>query len=132
MRTANGGRGQENWEITEEAMAALTAYSWPGNVRELRNTVRRACILATDSQITLELLPFAPPKVLPPRTGTPQAPSRLPLWVIERDHIEKVLELVEGNKSRAAKILEIDRKTLYTKLERYGLDPMAPAGKVAV
>ena len=132
MKTANGGRGQENWEITEEAMAALTAYSWPGNVRELRNTVRRACILATDSQITLELLPFAPPKVLPPRTGAPQAPSRLPLWVIERDHIEKVLELVEGNKSRAAKILEIDRKTLYTKLERYGLDPMAPAGKVAV
>ena len=132
MRTANGGRGQENWEITEEAMAALTAYSWPGNVRELRNTVRRACILATDSQITLELLPFAPPKVLPPRTGAPQAPSRLPLWVIERDHIEKVLELVEGNKSRAAKILEIDRKTLYTKLERYGLDPLAPAGKVAV
>jgi len=132
MKTANGGRGQENWEITEEAMAALTGYSWPGNVRELRNTVRRACILATDSQITLELLPFAPPKVLPPRTGAPQAPSRLPLWVIERDHIEKVLELVEGNKSRAAKILEIDRKTLYTKLERYGLDPMAPAGKVAV
>ena len=132
MKTANGGRGQENWEITEEAMAALTGYSWPGNVRELRNTVRRACILATDPQITLELLPFAPPKVLPPRTGTSQAPSRLPLWVIERDHIEKVLELVEGNKSRAAKILEIDRKTLYTKLERYGLDPMAPAGKVAV
>jgi two-component system NtrC family response regulator len=46
----------------------------------------------------------------------------LPLWVIERTHIEKVLEQVEGNKSRAAKILEIDRKTLYTKLERYGIN----------
>ena len=45
----------------------------------------------------------------------------LPLWVIERDHIQKVLEKVEGNKSKAAKVLEIDRKTLYTKLERYGL-----------
>jgi two-component system NtrC family response regulator len=42
--------------------------------------------------------------------------------VIERAHIEKVLEFVEGNKSRAAKILEIDRKTLYTKLERYGIN----------
>ena len=131
MKSANG-RGDESWEITEEAMAALTAYSWPGNVRELRNTVRRACILATDSQITSELLPFAPPKQFPPRAGVPSAPSQLPLWVIERDHIEKVLELVEGNKSRAAKILEIDRKTLYTKLERYGLDALAPAGKVAI
>jgi DNA-binding NtrC family response regulator len=130
MKSSNG-RGHETWEITEEAMAALTAYSWPGNVRELRNTVRRACILATDGQITSELLPFAPPKVFPPRVSSPAQPTQFPLWVIERDHIEKVLELVEGNKSRAAKILEIDRKTLYTKLERYGLDAMACAGKDA-
>jgi len=132
MKSPNGG-GNENWEITEEAMAALTAYSWPGNVRELRNTIRRACILATDSQITSELLPFAPAKQFPPRVATPSIPSQLPLWVIERDHIEKILEQVEGNKSRAAKILEIDRKTLYTKLERYGLDAQAaPAGKAAL
>jgi len=128
MKSPNGN-GHENWEITEEAMASLTAYSWPGNVRELRNIIRRACILATDAQITSELLPFAPPKVLPLRQGAPAAPSQLPLWVIERDHIEKVLEQVEGNKSRAAKILEIDRKTLYTKLERYGLDAPATSGK---
>lgn len=126
MKEANN-RANENWEITDEAMAALSAYSWPGNIRELRNTIRRACILATDNQITSELLPFAPPKVLPPRVAVASQPSQLPLWVIERDHIEKVLELVEGNKSRAAKILEIDRKTLYTKLERYGLDAAAPA-----
>jgi len=130
MKSVNG-RGQENWEITEEAMAALVAYSWPGNVRELRNVIRRACILATDAQITSELLPFAPPKVFPQRQSAPAAPSQLPLWVIERDHIEKVLEQVEGNKSRAAKILEIDRKTLYTKLERYGLDAQLPAVKGA-
>ena len=128
---AVNGRGQENWEITEEATAALTSYSWPGNVRELRNVMRRACILATDSQITSELLPFAPPKLFPPRQGAPATPNQLPLWVVERDHIEKVLEQVEGNKSRAAKILEIDRKTLYTKLERYGLDAAAPALKTA-
>jgi two-component system NtrC family response regulator len=45
-----------------------------------------------------------------------------PLWMMEREHIGKVLAKVHGNKSRAAKILEIDRKTLYTKLERYELD----------
>ena len=128
MKTATG-RGHENWEISEEARAALIAYNWPGNVRELRNTVRRACIMATEAQITAELLPFAPVRVLPPRESVPAAPSQLPLWVIERDHIENVLEQVEGNKSRAAKILEIDRKTLYTKLERYGLDAVAQDGK---
>ena len=45
-----------------------------------------------------------------------------PLWAVERDHIQKVLELVDQNKSQAAKLLEIDRKTLYSKLERYGLE----------
>jgi two-component system NtrC family response regulator len=45
----------------------------------------------------------------------------LPLWVVERDHIQRVIEKLDGNKSKAAKVLEIDRKTLYTKLERYGL-----------
>ena len=112
-----------NWEISEEAMAALCAYSWPGNVRELRNTIRRASILATEPVISSDLLPFSPP-----RTATaPRVPNAssegqsLPLWIIERDHIRKVLEMVDGNKSKAAKILEIDRKTLYTKLERYGL-----------
>ena len=116
-------RVHENWEMTEETMVALCAYNWPGNVRELRNTIRRACILATEPVITSDLLPFSPPKVLPtlPANGSHDA-TPLPLWVIERAHIEKVLEQVEGNKSRAAKILEIDRKTLYTKLERYGIN----------
>lgn len=116
------------WEITEEAMHALKSYSWPGNVRELRNTIRRACILATEPVVELEHLPFAPDK--PARythqaaeaSATTDAP--LPLWVVERDHIQRVLETVDNNKSRAARLLEIDRKTLYTKLERYGLDPL--------
>ena len=114
--------GHEHWEITEEASAALCAYNWPGNVRELSNTIRRACILASDRVITTDLLPFSPPKVLPSPLGSGSpAAQLLPLWVIERDYIQKVLEKVDGNKSKAAKLLEIDRKTLYTKLERYGL-----------
>ncbi len=118
-------RGQENWEITEEAMSSLCAYSWPGNIRELRNTIRRACILASETVITPDLLPFSPPKTPPslPASGSNDVqPVPLPLHVIERAHIENILALVEGNKSRAAKILEIDRKTLYTKLEKYGIN----------
>ena len=117
-------RGNENWEITEEAMSSLCAYNWPGNIRELRNTIRRACILASEPVLTPDLLPFSPPKTPPslPASGAHDVqPVPLPLHVIERVHIEKVLALVEGNKSRAAKILEIDRKTLYTKLEKYGI-----------
>ena len=115
-------RSQENWEITDEAMAALCAYSWPGNIRELRNTIRRACILAGDLIITPDLLPFSVPKTFQTVAIGGRETAPLPLHVIERAHIEKVLELVEGNKSRAAKILEIDRKTLYTKLEKYGIE----------
>uniref|UniRef100_A0A831U103 Sigma-54-dependent Fis family transcriptional regulator n=1 Tax=Geobacter metallireducens TaxID=28232 RepID=A0A831U103_GEOME len=121
LKSTNEG-GCENWEISEEAMAALCAYSWPGNVRELRNTIRRASILATEPVISSDLLPFSPPKTAPsPMPKGAADTPQFPLWVVERDHIQRVLEKVEGNKSKAAKILEIDRKTLYTKLERYGL-----------
>jgi two-component system NtrC family response regulator len=121
LKTANEGNSA-NWEITDEAMGALCAYSWPGNVRELRNVIRRASILATEPVISSDLLPFSPPKTAPSPVVTGSAEVQaLPLWVIERDHIQKVLEKVDGNKSKAAKVLEIDRKTLYTKLERYGL-----------
>jgi two-component system NtrC family response regulator len=115
------------WDISEDAMSALKAYQWPGNVRELRNTIRRACILATEPVITHDLLPFTPPKTVYVPVAATGASERgemaaIPLWIVERDHILKVLEMVEHNKSKAAKLLEIDRKTLYTKLERYGLE----------
>ena len=120
------------WEFSPDAVASLCAYDWPGNVRELRNTIRRACILAPESIITADLFPFSPPRPTPtplPAVISPvtaatatTAASAEPLWVMEKAHIRQVLELVEGNKSKAARILEIDRKTLYTKLERYGLE----------
>lgn len=114
--------GGETWEITDEAMTAMRLYHWPGNVRELKNTIRRACILASGPIITADLLPFSAAKMpLPVRGNGSAQPDNVPLWMVEKDHIGKVLAAVEGNKSQAAKILEIDRKTLYTKLERYEL-----------
>jgi len=117
------------WEVSEEAIASLQAYQWPGNVRELRNAIRRACILATEPVITPDLFPFSPPKASYQAPSLPvggivarSSSTAIPLWVVERDHILNVLEMVEQNKSKAAKLLEIDRKTLYTKLERYGLE----------
>ena len=117
-------RGNENWEITDEAMAALCAYSWPGNIRELRNTIRRACILANEPVITVGPAPLcARRRVAVPRrdSGSAESCRRCRCGWSSGSISSKVLEKVEGNKSKAAKILEIDRKTLYTKLERYGL-----------
>jgi two-component system NtrC family response regulator len=89
--------------------------------------MRRACILANEPIITPDLFPFTPPKpVYTPAANTITSDngsfSPAPLWVVEREHIRRVLEQVDQNKSKAAKLLEIDRKTLYTKLERYGLE----------
>lgn len=116
------------WDVTEEAMASLMAHQWPGNVRELKNTIRRACILADEPVLDAGLLPFLPPKM--PLLATSKNDNALPmtpLWVVEREHIGMVLASVEGNKSRAARILGVDRKTLYTKLERYEIGTVQPS-----
>ena len=118
-----GSHSSGPWEITEETIRALCAYGWPGNVRELKNTMRRACVLAADNLITADLLPFSAPSlpVLAPQ-GRESGAKLSPLWAVEREHIAMVMAAVDGNKSMASRLLEIDRKTLYTKLERYNLN----------
>lgn len=114
-------RGSEDWEVEPAAMRALINHPWPGNVRELKNVVRRACILADQPRITLDLLPFAPPARERDGPGGNGEARAAPLWEVERDHIRRVLDQTEGNKSEASRVLEIDRKTLYAKIGRYGL-----------
>jgi len=116
------------WVITDETIAALTSHNWAGNVRELKNTIRRACILASEPVLSADLLPFSSPRMpLPVNLNTIKDCNLSPLWVVERDHIGMVLARVDGNKSRAARILGVDRKTLYTKLERYELETNQPS-----
>jgi DNA-binding NtrC family response regulator len=111
-----------DWTIPPETMAALVAHSWPGNVRELRNAMRRACILAPDTRITPDLLPFQPsPQTLAAARSAQEDAPVMSLWMLEREHIRRALAAPKGNKKRAAEVLEIDRKTLYAKIERYGL-----------
>ncbi len=125
LQTAPVGPRAE-WEVTPETMGALLNHPWPGNVRELKNAIRRACILATDARLTPDLLPFQVERRSAPHRDR-GAPG--PLWTVEREHIQRVLEFTGGNKSVAAKILDIDRKTLYAKIERYDLaDAAEPKG----
>ena len=119
----NDDRFGTTWDITTEALDALRDHDWPGNIRELKNVIRRACILASEPILTIDLLPFGPSNEHRERSTRIEEPSPLlPLWQIEREHIVRVLAEAGGNKSHTARILGVDRKTLYSKLEKYGLE----------
>jgi two-component system, NtrC family, response regulator AtoC len=111
--------------VSREAIAVLLDYAFPGNVRELRNIVERAMVCAAGPL----LLPgdFRLPGVAP---ATPALPTPVSLEEVERRHITSMLEQTRGNISEAARVLGIDRATLYNKMRKYGLrepaaDPVA-------
>ncbi len=110
--------------LTEEVARRLTAYAWPGNVRELHNCVERCVALAGDGPLALAHLPEEVRQAAPSPAGAASEPEVVkalaPLADVERRHILRVLEAVEGNKSQAARVLGIDRKTLHARLARYG------------
>jgi DNA-binding NtrC family response regulator len=106
-------------EITDfapQAMQLLRSYAWPGNVRELENAIERAVILTRGNLITPETLPVwrhTTPVVEQPK----QAERLVTLETVEREHILHVLKASGNNKSKAAKVLDIARRTLDRKLE---------------
>ncbi len=103
---------KEKSKITPSALKLLTAYNWPGNVRELENIVERALVIGAGKEIVSEDLPFS---------GREQAAQPLPksLKMMEKTHIEGILDENNWNISRAARELDIDRQTLYNKIEKY-------------
>jgi len=114
--------------VTSFAPAAaerLVAYSWPGNVRELQNCIERAVTLARFEHVVVDDLPE---RIRDYRTShvvvAGDDPAELgPLEEVERRYVLRVLEAVRGNKAAAARILGVERKTLYRKLERWGIAP---------
>jgi transcriptional regulator with PAS, ATPase and Fis domain len=109
--------------VTREAMERLMKYPWKGNARELENVIERALALSTGDQIDLDDLPIADSNDSGGRDtadGFPRctAQRRLSLREVEDLYIEEVMRLTAGNKVQAAKILGIDRKTLYRRAER--------------
>ena len=102
--------------IQKDALLLLKNYRWKGNIRELRNVIERACILCDAHQIMLEDLPF---EIAHPHT---ENASPLSLNEIEKLHIQKVLSLTKGNKTKTAELLGIGLTTLYRKMEEYGIN----------
>jgi len=116
-------------KLVSAAVRALERYGWPGNVRELEHTLERAMILAGSDPIDVEHLSFARPDQIGasgPSGGGPSwvphiPPEGLSLEVLERELIVRALEMARGNKSQAARLLGLTRRTLYSRMERHGL-----------
>jgi DNA-binding NtrC family response regulator len=103
------------------AMQRLTDYGWPGNVRELRNVIERAVILASGCTVEEEHLVIRP--AYPPEQAAwdRRAAPVESLADMEKRLIQRVLEETNWQKARSAKILGINRTTLWQKIKRYGL-----------
>jgi transcriptional regulator of acetoin/glycerol metabolism len=101
--------------LTESGLRALSEFTWPGNVRQLQHLIERLCILSPNGRID-EAAVRSGLQAQQPADGGGET-----LADTEAEQIRKVLAAAGGNKSRAAKILGIERKTLYRKLERMGL-----------
>ena len=119
-------QGAPSDKLTAEALDALGRYGWPGNVREVENTLERALILAGSEAIQPEHLSFARPEMMGGGAGArgwiPEIPPEgLSLEVLEKALILQSLEKARGNKSRAARLLGLTRRTLYSRMERHGL-----------
>jgi DNA-binding NtrC family response regulator len=110
--------------ISNAAAEKLLNYAWPGNVRELRNTIERAVVLTGYEKISVDDLPekirdYKASRFLVESDN----PSELvPVQEVERRYILHVLKTVGGNKTLAARVLGLDRKTLYRKLQQYKVD----------
>lgn len=109
-------------EITPEAMQRLADYDYPGNVRELSNFIERGVALAQGESLGVEHLPQSL-GALTVRVFKPQmAATPTTLESQEAEHIQHVLKLAEGNRTQAAKLLGIDRVSLWRKLKKLGID----------
>jgi two-component system response regulator HydG len=122
-------------EISEPVLAMFRAHAWPGNIRQLLNVMERALIVARGSSIQLQHLPAA---FLAGTASTPTAAMPIAATVIEsevcaapefdlsieaaeRDQIRKALEAAGGKRMEAARLLGLSRRTLYRKLDKYGI-----------
>lgn len=126
LRGAAENAGRDHLRFSEDTIKTLVAYDWPGNVRELESSIEYAALHARGAEITVEDLP---PKLQ--SIEVREAARRSPLTALfddlptldelERRYLKHVLEVVDGNRTNAASVMGIDRRTLYRMAERFGL-----------
>jgi two-component system response regulator AtoC len=125
IRSCLHGRGMERLTVEPDAMRCLMAYRWPGNIRELENAIERAAIICDGGHITNGCLPAS---VCSADDGSARVDPDENLSIkvaedaIERDLIRKALAKTAGNRTQAAKILEISHRSLLYKMKEYGIE----------
>ncbi len=137
LRRYSEENSKEVSEITDEAMVQLVDYEWPGNVRELENAIERAVVLCRSSELTLEDFPpeitnaseitgnglqFRP-------DGRTVMPLKKALETPEKEIIAATLASVNWNRQKAARLLDINRTTLFNKMRKYELLEIKRGGK---
>ena len=115
LKSANEELEKSVTSISSEALELLKQYRWSGNLRELRNVIRRAVLFAGGNEITAKDIPGIRP-IAPVTKDYALRPGD------EKSQIEEVLYKTRGNKTLAAQLLKIDRKTLYNKMHQYGIE----------
>ncbi len=124
VREANIDLDKDVEKLSPETLDIIRRYDWPGNLRELRNVIRRMVLLANHDTLTIDLLPED--MILSLDRKDILRESETDLKAIQEQNEKKLiietLEKVKYNKSKAAVLLNIDRKTLYNKLEKYNID----------
>ncbi|UAY52334.1 sigma-54-dependent transcriptional regulator [Ferruginibacter albus] len=104
-------------KFSNEFLDTLKQYSWPGNIRELKNVIERACIISNGNELTANDLPIELRFSAPSHSDS----THYSLSDIEKAHIQKMLAVAEGNKTKAAKLLGIGLTTLYAKIKEYDI-----------
>ncbi len=124
LSTANTELGRSAERFSEEVLHVFTTYSWPGNLRELKNVVKRAVLLSKGAVIGIETLPEELVKESTKHKVHSDDESPLKGAAAKGEHelILQTLEKVKYNKTKAAQLLNIDRKTLYNKMKQYNID----------
>ncbi|MEQ7798228.1 sigma-54 dependent transcriptional regulator [Pedobacter sp. ASV1-7] len=129
LEVANQELGRSVLGFSQEVEECFLTYNWPGNVRELKNVIRRATLLTESQEIQLKALPleistYAKANAIETTISRAERPRDLKNAALEAEYeaILKVLREVNFNKTKAAKILNIDRKTLYNKMRAINLE----------
>ncbi len=124
INETNKELGKQVLSPDAEALLMLQCYNWPGNIRELRNTIRRACLMCPDGQalksihLPVEVLNYMNERKLSFSTGEEAPVPVIPVKAreVSLNKIKEILRIVNYNKTKAARLLGIDRKTLYNRL----------------
>lgn len=110
-----------NWKIDDDVMERITGYSWPGNVRQLQNAIERAKVLAEEDRIELKNLPTAIVESELTATVLPGSQSSADLETLNKLHVSQTYLRCGKNKTKTAKSLGINRRSLYRLLEKFDI-----------